>query len=95
MTWPTMTQHAMERWVQRCAHMDPNHEWSRARSVTAKRLAKLNHHSRRQHRHEAGTTYRVSPGGVVFVVRGDVIVTVYTLEYRRARQALLDGPCRG
>lgn len=88
---PRFSNHAADRWAARCKGMDQEEEWRRARPISAKRLAKLTHHSGRQHNHRPGAEYRLSPAGVVFVLCGQTVITVWTLHYCRSRQAYLDG----
>lgn len=88
---PRFSHHAEERWSYRCAGLDRQAEWERCRALSAKRKARLLHHSGWQSRHAPGTEYLLSPAGVIFVVVGLVVVTVFTLEYTRARAAIIGG----
>jgi hypothetical protein len=76
---PRFSQHAMERWVLRCKYHDPDEEWSRSRRINAKRLARITGHSGHSSAHPPGSQYRLSPNGVIFVVRCGVIVTVWAI----------------
>lgn len=80
-----LSRHAQDRWDARCKGMDVQEEWERSRPITAKRLARLRHHSGRQHNHRPGAEYRLSPSGVVFVLCGQTVITVWTLHYCRSR----------
>lgn len=88
---PRFSQHARERWALRCRQHDPDAQWERSRRISAKRLARLTRYAGHQSAHRPGSTYRLSPAGVVFVVNGGTIVTVWTLDYCRARAAIIDG----
>jgi hypothetical protein len=75
---PRFTRHAEERWAYRCGTWDRSAEWARARRVSSKRLARLNHHSGNPETRSRGCTHWLSPAGVLFVVApGHVCVTVY------------------
>jgi hypothetical protein len=80
---PPMTLHAKQRWVQRCAGIDVDTEWYRAKRMGAKTRKKLRAscpgHRYFTSRHFRGYWYMRGPSGVVFVLGGKPaqIITVW------------------
>jgi hypothetical protein len=84
---PPFTQHAAQRWKERCAGLDPETEWSRVRRVGKKTKRRIKescpaHAKYMQGRTYNGYWYAISKKRVVFVVLGgnEKIVTVFRLD---------------
>lgn len=78
-----LTNHARDRWQQRCSHLDLDGEWAERRRA-GKRL--LNMLRRGWERSQGVGTwpahydYLVTPGGAVFVSDCDVVITVMRIK---------------
>lgn len=78
------SQHAMKRWGERFANLNPDAEWYLSRRAGKKIRKRIRErcqsvkHTGRQYR---GLFYTVSPGGVIFVIggRNNLVVTVLPL----------------
>lgn len=83
---PTLTAHAKQRWVERCAGIDVDMEWYRAKRLGAKGRKRLRAccpgHHKFTGRQFNGFWYMKGPSGVVFVLGGSPpqIITVWRWE---------------
>jgi hypothetical protein len=80
---PPLTPHARQRWVERCADIDVDMEWYRAKRLGAKTRKRLcaccPGHREFTGRQFKGFWYMKGPSGVVFVLGGNPpqIITVW------------------
>lgn len=77
-----MSQHAMDRWAERCPNLDPLVEWLTAKHAGRKTRRYLReacpNHIKYATQSFKGYYYKISPKGVIFVVTPpETVITVF------------------
>jgi hypothetical protein len=75
-----LSKHAQQRWQERCPSRSLDEELRRAKRISPKRLARL--------RVKANNDCECLMGrkGIVFICRGDLVVTVYRIHGKIRRR---------
>lgn len=83
---PPLSRHALKRWNERCADLNPEQEWYRVRRAGKKTKQRIRDACPAHAKYMTGRTYRgfwygISPNRIVFVIKGgnEKVVTVFRL----------------